>query len=196
MNMREFNDAQQREALVRILNMRNDAILSKSMDEWVADLVEQYGAPDIPQVDPAGITRTQHQGQVPSRPVPNPPFGGHVPTMEGLIHNIHIPFTGDRNFFHFQPPYNVDKFPGGAVEEHKIVLSMGGAWLKPQDIERLVNRQLELIEKALKSFRGDAERFRHRTCQACCVQRFNAAARPRKPKPRRLPVSSTRSSRI
>ncbi len=72
MNMRDFNDAQQRQALEGIANMRNDAILSMSMDEWVDDLVEQYGAPDIPQVDPAGITRAQHQGQVPSRPVPNP----------------------------------------------------------------------------------------------------------------------------
>ena len=160
MNMRDHNDAQQRLALEGIANMRNDEILSMSVDEWVDTLVERCAAPHIPRIEPAGITRTQHQGQVPVRPVPNPPYAGDVQKVPGLIHDIHIPFSGDRDFFAYEPPFSSGQFPGGAVGEHEIVLSFGGAWLKAQDIERLVDKQVALIEQVLEFFRGDAKRFR------------------------------------
>jgi hypothetical protein len=159
LNMRNLNDAQQQQALKRIANMPNDEILSKSVDEWVADLVQQYGAPDIPEIKPAGITRTQHQGQVPAQPVPNPHLAQRVPMVQGLIHDIHIPFTGNRNFFHYEPP-GIGEFPGGEVRADEIVLSIGGAWLTSQDIHNKVEKQVALIEKSLESFRGDAQRFR------------------------------------
>jgi hypothetical protein len=80
--------------------------------------------------------------------------------VQGLIHYIHIPFTGNRNFFHYEPWGNIGEFPGGEVLADEIMLSIGGAWLTPQDIERMVEKQVALIEKGLESFRGDAERFR------------------------------------
>jgi hypothetical protein len=92
--------------------------------------------------------------------VPNPPYAGDVPKVPGLIHDIHIPFSGDRDFFAYEPPFSSGQFPGGAVGEHEIVLSFGGAWLKARDIERLVDKQVALIEQVLESFRGDVKRFR------------------------------------
>src|SRR5262249_41271308 len=146
LNMRNFIDRQQGQALGRIANMRNDEILSKSVDEWVSDLVQQYATPEIPQIDPASITRTAHHGEVPAHQVPNPSFAQHVPKVQGLIHYIHIPFTGNRNFFSYQPPGDIGEFPGGEVCATEIVLSIGGTWLTSQDIEGQVNKQVALIE--------------------------------------------------
>src|SRR5262249_49765199 len=160
LNMRNFIDRQQELALERIENMRNDEILSKPVEDWVSDLVQQYGTPEIPQINRTAITRTQHDGEVPADPVPNPSFARHVRKVRGLIHHIHIPFTGNRNFFFYEPPGQIGEFPGGEVRADEIVLAIGGASLTAQDIHDKVERQLALIEKGLESFRGDAERFR------------------------------------
>jgi hypothetical protein len=160
LNMRNFIDRQQELALERIENMRTDEILSKPVDDWVSDLVQQYGAHEILQIDRTAITRTQHDGEVPADPVPNPSFARHVRKVRGLIHPIHIPFTGNRNFFFYQPPGNIGEFPGGEVRADEIVLAIGGASLTTQDIHDNVEKQVALIEKGLESFRGDAERFR------------------------------------
>jgi hypothetical protein len=166
--VRNFIDRQRELALKRIEEMRNNEVLSKSVEEWVADLVQQYGTPEIPEINPACITRTQHHGEVPAQRVPNPSFAQHVPKVQGLIHYIHIPFTGNRNFFFYQPPGNIGEFPGGEVRADEIVLSIGGAWLTPQDIEHMVDKQVALIEKGLESFRADAERFRQDLPGALC----------------------------
>jgi len=158
LTMRNFIDVQRKLALERIETMRNDEVLSKSVQDWVDDLVQVYGTPEIPEINPADITRTQQQGEVPARPVPNPSFGENVPKVQGLIHYIHIPFTGNRNFFSYERA-DGGEFPG-EVGAREIVLAIGGAWLTPQGIEDMVDSQVALIDKSLASFRSDAERFR------------------------------------
>jgi hypothetical protein len=125
LTMRNFIDAQREVALKRIEDMRNDEILSKSVEEWVDNLVQEYGTPEIPKINPDGITRTQDHGQVPARPAPNPSFAQDVPKVQGLIHSIHIPFTGNRNFLLSSQAAVSSRAPLARMRSYSLSVALG-----------------------------------------------------------------------
>lgn len=157
--MRDYLDKMQENALGRIATMSNADVLSKTVDEWIADFLEEYASPEIPVLDTSRITRTEEQGQVRAHPSPNPKFST-APMVPGLIHHMHVPYTGNRNFFFYQPDGWPDDFPGAAILAHDLVLAIGGAWYTPKDIEDAIDRRIAEIERALQVWRSDAERFR------------------------------------
>jgi hypothetical protein len=128
--MRNYLDQMQEQTLVRVTSLSNSDILSKSLDEWIAQLVQEFASPEIPVLDLTKISRTGEQGEVPAYDVPNPKFS-HVPRVQGLIHYIHVPFTGNRDFFHYHPAGWVDEFPGAAVDADELILAIGGAQTLP-----------------------------------------------------------------
>src|SRR5262249_29168096 len=124
--MRNHLDRMHDQTLAHVASLSNSDILSKSPDEWVAQLVQEFASPEIPVLDLTKISRTAEQGEVPAYAVPNLKFSTHVPRVQGLIHHIHVPFTGDRNFFHCHPAGWVDEFPGAAVGADELILAIGG----------------------------------------------------------------------
>jgi hypothetical protein len=158
-SMRDYVDAEQRQALERIDNMPHSMLLSKTVDEWIVQLIKDHASPDIPVLDRSNITRTQENGLVRAHAVPNPKFYSG-PMVPGIIHNIHVPFRGNRNFFFYQPAGWTSEFPGGAIKAEELVFSIGGAYYTPQQIEAEVDRQIDDVEHALKGYQSDADRFR------------------------------------
>ncbi|HVI68276.1 MAG TPA: hypothetical protein VM910_37705 [Bradyrhizobium sp.] len=158
--MRNYLDRMHDQTLAHVASLSNSDILSKSLDEWVAQLVQEFASPEIPVLDLTKISRTAEQGEVPAYAVPNLKFSTHVPRVQGLIHHIHVPFTGDRNFFHCHPAGWVDEFPGAAVGADELILAIGGAWYTPPQIEDKIDSQIADIENALQGFRDEAERFK------------------------------------
>ncbi len=159
-SMRDYLDAQHEQAIERVRGMSNADLLARSVDEWIDALAEQFGDPEIPVIYPNRITRSVEQGQVPAYQVPNPRCAHDVPKVQGLIHLFHVPFTGNRNFFHYHPVGWTGTFPDAEVRATELVLAIGGSWYTPQAIETEIDRHVVDIEKALASFRTDAERFR------------------------------------
>jgi hypothetical protein len=158
--MRNYLDRMHEQTLARVANLSNSDILSKSLDEWVAQLVQEFASPEIPVLDLTKISRTAEQGEVPANAVPNPKFSTDVPRVQGLIHHIHVPFTGNRNFFHYHPAGWVDEFPSASVGADELILAIGGAWYTPRQIEDKIDSQIADIESALQGFRDEAERFK------------------------------------
>lgn len=157
--MRDYIDKMHQSALGRVEGMSNSDVLSKTVDAWIDQLSQEYASADIPVLDTQRISRTASQGEVPAYSVPNPRFSS-APKVPGLIHNIHVPFQGQRNFFFYHPDGWMDEFPGCAVMSDELVLSIGGAWYTSKQIEEAVDRQIADIENALQGFRSDADRFR------------------------------------
>ena len=77
----------------------------------------------------------------------------------GLIHNIHVPFQGNRNFFFYQPDGWIDQFPGCAVGSDELTFSIGGAYYTSKQIEDEIDKKIDDVEKALRVFQSDAVRF-------------------------------------
>ena len=76
--MRNYLDRMHDQTLAHVASLSNSDILSKSPDEWVAQLVQEFASPEIPVLDLTKISRTAEQGEVPAYAVPNPKFSTHV----------------------------------------------------------------------------------------------------------------------
>src|SRR5207248_7383514 len=133
--IRSYIDAVRKDAVDWIRRMNNATILSKSVDEWIDHLVEQFANPEIPTIYPDRISRSSEHGLIPAHPVPNPAHSDGAPKIQGLIHQFHVPFTGNRNFFFYQPAGWHGDFPGADVRADELVIAIGGSWYKPQEIE-------------------------------------------------------------
>ena len=158
-SMRDYIDAVDKQAFDRIAGMSNADILSKSVDEWVDDLINQFASPDIPEVFPQQVSHSTVQGEVPQYNVPNPGYE-HVPKVQGLINQFHVPFTGNRNFFFYEGESWIEQFPKADVRAGELVIALGGAWYTPETLEQTVDRQVDIIGKRLDRFRADAARYR------------------------------------
>ena len=134
-------------------------ILSLSVEDWIVKLLQEFTTPDIPVIYPDRITRSEVSGSVPAYAVPNPTYD-KIPSVQGLIHKFHLPFTGNRNFFHYHPAGWNYEFPGAEVLADELVLAVGGAWLTPENIEKSIDGRVAQINQALDGFRSDAERFK------------------------------------
>lgn len=158
-SMRDYIDAVDKQALDRIAGMSNADILSKSVDEWVDDLINQFASLDIPEIFPQQVSHSTIQGEVPQYNVPNPGYE-HVPKVQGLINQFHVPFTGNRNFFFYEGESWIEQFPKADVRADELVIALGGAWYTPETLEQTVDRQVDIIGKRLDRFRADAARYR------------------------------------
>jgi hypothetical protein len=157
-SMRDYIDAVDKQAFDRLECMGNDEILSLSVDEWVEDFIE-FASPDIPVIYPDQVSHSTVTGEVPQYAVPNPSYG-NVPKVQGLINQFHLPFTGNRNFFFYEPEGWIEQFPKADVRANELVIAIGGAWYTPQALEEIVDRQVANIGKRLDRFRADAERYK------------------------------------
>jgi hypothetical protein len=158
-SMRDYIDAIDKQSMDHIDRMSNADILSKSVDDWIDDLIAKFASPEIPEIFPDQVTHSTVQGEVPQYAVPNPNYG-NVPKVQGLIHQFHVPFTGNRNFFFYEPEGWIEKFPKADVRANELVIAIGGAWYTPENLEQMVDRQIDLIGKRLGRFRADVARYK------------------------------------
>lgn len=158
-SMRDYLDVMRQRALDKIRHLTNAEVLSQTVEQWVDAIIVEFASPDIPVIYPDRLTRSSTQGQVPAFNVPNPKYA-QVPMQQGLIHQFHLPFTGNRNFFHYQPNGWTGDFPGADVLSDELLLAMGGSWLTPDSIEKEVESHVADIGRALDGFRADAARFK------------------------------------
>jgi hypothetical protein len=159
-SMRDYIDAVDKQAFDRLDRMGNDEILSKSVDDWIDDFVGKFASPDIPEILSDQVSRSTVPGEVLQYAVPNPNFGDHVPKVPGLIHQFHVPFTGNRNFFFYEPEGWIEQFPLAEVLADELLIAIGGAWYTPQTLEEIVDRQVANVGKRLDRFRADAARYK------------------------------------
>jgi hypothetical protein len=159
-SMRDYIDAVEKQATDRLDRMSNDEILSRSVDEWIDDFLNKFASPEIPGIFPDQVSHSTVTGEVPQYAVPNPNFGGNVPTVQGLIHQFHLPFTGNRNFFFYEPEGWIKEFPRAEVRADELLIAIGGAWYTPQALEDIVDKQVANIGKWLERFRADAARHK------------------------------------
>ena len=68
---------------------------------------------------------------------------------QGLIYQFHVPFTGNRNFFSYEPEGQIEQFPRAAVLADELLITIGGAWYTPQALEEIVDRYVANIGKRL-----------------------------------------------
>jgi hypothetical protein len=158
-SMRDYIDAIDKQSMDHIDRMSNADILTKSVDEWIDDLIAKFASPEIPEIFPDQVTHSTVQGEVPQYAVPNPNYG-HVPKVQGLIHQFHVPFTGNRNFFFYEPEGWIEQFPKADVRANELVIAIGGAWYTPENLEQMVDRQIDIIGKRLDRFRADVARYK------------------------------------
>jgi hypothetical protein len=158
-SMRDYLDAIDRQAFDRIARMSNEDILSKSVEEWVDDLINQFASPEIPEIFPQQVSYSTIQGEVPQYNTPNPGYGS-VPKVQGLIHQFHVPITGNRNFFFYESDDWIEQFPKADVRADELVIALGGAWYTSDVLEQIVDRQVGIIGKKLDRFRADAVRYK------------------------------------
>jgi len=157
--MRDYIDAIDKQSMDHIDRMSNADILSKSVDDWIDDLIAKFASPEIPEIFPDQVTHSTVQGEVPQYAVPNPNYG-NVPKVQGLIHQFHVPFTGNRNFFFYEPEGWIEQFPKADVRANELVIAIGGAWYTPENLEQMVDRQIDIIGKRLDRFRADVARYK------------------------------------
>jgi len=157
--MRDYIDAMDKQAFDRLGRMGNDEILSRSVEEWIADFIEKFASADIPVIYPDQVSHSTVTGEVAQYAVPNANYG-NVPKVQGLIHQFHLPFTGNRNFFFYEPEGWIELFPRAEVLADELRISIGGAWYTPQVLEDIVDKQVAIIGKRLDRFRKDAERYK------------------------------------
>jgi hypothetical protein len=158
-SMRDYLDAIDRQVFDHLGRMTNDAILSKSVDEWIEELIVKFATPDIPVINPAQVSHSTVPGEVPQYAVPNPNYG-NVPKVQGLINQFHLPFAGNRNFFFYEAEGWIELFPRAEVLADELRISIGGAWYTPQMLEDIVDKHAGVIGKRLDRFRKDAERYK------------------------------------
>src|SRR6185312_4894885 len=157
-SMRDYIDASDKQSMDHIDRMSNADILSKSVDDWIDDLIAKFASPEIPEIFPDQVTHSTVQGEVPQYAVPNPNYG-NVPKVQGLIHQFHVPFTGNRNFFFYEPEGWIEQFPKADVRANELVIAIGGAWYTPENLEQMVDLQIHILGKRLDRFRADVARY-------------------------------------
>jgi hypothetical protein len=158
-SMRDYIDAMDKQAFDRLGRVTNDEILSRSVDEWIDDFIEKFATPDIPVIYPDQVFHSTVTGEVPQYAVPNPTYSS-APKVQGLIHQFHLPFTGNRNFFFYEGESWIEQFPKADVRADELLIAIGGAWYTPEVLEQPVDRQVDIIGKRLDRFRADAARYK------------------------------------
>ena len=133
-SMRDYIDAVDKQAFDRLEHMGNDEILLRSVEEWVEDFIGKFASPEIRVIYPDQVSHSAVTGEVPQYAVPNPNYG-NVPKVQGLINQFHVPFTGNRNFFFYEPEGWIEEFPKADLRADELVIAIGGAWYTPQAIE-------------------------------------------------------------
>jgi hypothetical protein len=158
-SMRDYLDAMDKQAFDHLGRMGNDDVLSKSVDEWIAEFIEKFATPDIPVIYPDQVSHSTVPGEVPQYAVPSPNYG-NVPKVQGLINQFYLPFTGNRNFFFYEGENWIELFPRAEVLADELRIAIGGAWYTPQALEDMVDKHVAIIGKRLERFRKDIERYK------------------------------------
>ena len=85
-------DATKRDLLEQIDRLSDSAILFRSNEEWLKDLIDNNTI-QVPTLDISKADRTFVDALVPQYQVPNPNFDNQHGVL-GRIHTLHIPYSG------------------------------------------------------------------------------------------------------
>jgi hypothetical protein len=153
----ELIDLTQRQLVDEIVNLPDSAILSRSNEEWLTQLIDKYTI-HVPTLDPTKAEYTHVDGTVPEYPVPNPNFDTQ-PGVPGRIYTLHVPYSGPENLFYYKPRiYHMSAVRAG-TSNLEITIPAGGAWLTTTAIEELFDSAIEKIESNLQNLRNDIAPF-------------------------------------
>jgi len=83
-----------------------------SMNGWRTSS-EKFASPDIPVIYLDQVSHSTVTGEVPQYCRAETPAMATVPKVQGLINQFHLPFTGNRNFFFYEPEGWIEQFSQG-----------------------------------------------------------------------------------
>jgi hypothetical protein len=147
-----------RNALEEISSIGADVLLSNSVGDVITYIVEKY-ALSVPTIDRNAGEIDQDEGQVPAYAVPNPNFAQHVPTTQGTIYTLSIPYSGDRTMFYVRPTLYDFNAPTAGTSDTHVTITVAGYGLTSQQVNESFEKTLDSVEKYLGWLGSTVEAF-------------------------------------
>ena len=150
-------DATKRDLLEQIDRLSDSAILSRSNEEWLKDLIDNNTI-QVPTLDISKADRTFVDALVPQYQVPNPNFDNQH-GVPGEFDTLHIPYSGPEDLFYYKPRiYEMNSVMAGP-DNSEITIHVGGAWHVAETIENHFDRAIKAIEANLTKLGSDVAPF-------------------------------------
>jgi hypothetical protein len=163
-DMHSVMEAQRSQIDKNVQEYSGNALLNTPTDDIVHELAEKLRL-EVPELQRVEAHADQHEGEVEVFDTYGAMFGeGHRggrggSLVQGTIVELHVPYTGDKNFF-FVRPTTFDSAPPRAILQNgSLLIRHSGRNLTAEQVKKGFNSTLDDIERYLGWLRSSAEDF-------------------------------------
>ncbi|HXH62439.1 MAG TPA: hypothetical protein VNI20_13915 [Fimbriimonadaceae bacterium] len=161
---------EQVQAAVDAVAVLTDAELVDGTTSDVADRLFKAHLPDLPRLDPVGITKSTEMAHTESRPV----YGFGAATASATMPKtsvvaFYVPFTGEPKWFEAIPSQAIGDRPRGLLQETSIKLFVPRGTKSAKEVHREFLALLERVSDILKALAEEREDAKSRATEALCL---------------------------
>ncbi len=158
-DMFSWLDAHQKQTSSMVQAIQSNTLLSRPTDDIVAEIVDRLRM-EVPVIRRDEAHADQQEAQVRSRDFADD-YGlpGRHPLVMGTVITLHVPYSGNRDFFRVRPTTYDSMPPSAAYDGNELTISFSGRQLDPAAVKRQLNGVLDSIEKYLGWQRQSVDGF-------------------------------------
>jgi hypothetical protein len=157
-DMFSWLDAHQKQISEIVQQMQANTLLSRPTDDVVAEVVDRLRM-EVPVIHRDRAHAEQSEAQVRNPNHEDYGFRGQSPHVTGTKVTLHIPYSGNRDFFRVTPTTFDNAPPNASYDGNELAISVSGRQLNPEAVKKHLNDSLESIEKYLGWQRTSVDGF-------------------------------------